>query len=118
MGDVSITRPPSFTKNKRTSPSCLRLSGVRSTSNVRHVPKPITGSFSPDEGITRVSIVGDSLFVSARDAAIGKSNPAALALINLVASRRVNFSFTGGAKLCRADYLNKRIKPASVKAKQ
>src|SRR5437867_10288 len=90
MGDVSITRPPSLTRSDRTPSSCLRVSDVRSTSNVRHVPKPITGSFSSDEGIARISIVDKSLLVCAGDAPTGKSNPAAPALINLVASRRVS----------------------------
>src|SRR4030095_15620469 len=85
IGDVSITRPPSFTKSERTSPSCLRLSDVRSTSNACQVPRPVTGSFSPLEGIARVNIAGDS----ARLLPIGKRNPAPVAPINLVASRRV-----------------------------
>src|SRR5262249_19355944 len=89
IGDVSITRPPSFTKSDRTSPSCLRLSAVGSTSNACQVPKPITGSFSPDEGIARVSIVDDSVFACTRDAGSVKHTPAALAPIRRVASRRV-----------------------------
>src|SRR5262249_4354717 len=89
IGDVSITRPPSFTKSDRTSPSCLRLSAVRSTSNACQVPRPITGSFSPDEGIARVSTVDDSVFASTRDARTGNNNPAAPAPIRQVASRRV-----------------------------
>jgi hypothetical protein len=65
------------------------LSDVRSTSNACQVPKPITGSFSPDEGIARVSIADDSAFACARDARTGKHNPAALTPIKRVASRRV-----------------------------
>src|SRR4029453_837333 len=82
---------PSFTKRERTSPSCLRLSDVRSTSNACQVPKPITGSFSPDEGVARVSIADDSAFACARDAPTGKHNPAALTPIKRAASRRVIF---------------------------
>src|SRR5437899_5148256 len=96
IGDVSTTRPPSFTNRASSSSNCFRLSGVRSTSNVRHVPKPITGSFSPEEGIARISIVDDSFAVHTRDAP--KSNPAAPAPIKRVASRRVSFSFTSGAR--------------------
>src|SRR5439155_24668589 len=70
-------------------PSRLRLSDVRSTSNVRHVPRPMTGSFSPDEGIGRTIIVDDSVADCACDARIGTSNPAAPTPINRVASRRV-----------------------------
>src|SRR6266852_1514037 len=65
MGDESITRAPSFTNSKRTSSSCFSLSGLRSTSNTFQVPRPITGSFSPDDGIARVSIPNNSLFVCA-----------------------------------------------------
>src|SRR5438094_4903037 len=96
IGDESITRPPSFTNRASTSSNCFRLSGARSTSNVRHVPKPITSSFSPEEGIARICIVDDSLAVHTRDAP--KSNPAAPAPIKRVASRRVSFSFTGRAR--------------------
>jgi hypothetical protein len=49
----------------------------------------MTGSFSPEAGIARLSIVEDSLFVCARAAPIGKMKPAVLAPINLAASRRV-----------------------------
>src|SRR6266700_7883288 len=89
MGDESITRPPSFTKSERTSSSCRRISDVRSTSNVCHVPRPITGSFSPDEGIARVNIVDDSVAAHIRDAPDGRTKPAAPAVINRAASRRV-----------------------------
>jgi hypothetical protein len=37
----------------------------------------MTGKLSPEEGITRVSIVDDSLAALARDALIGQSNPVA-----------------------------------------
>ncbi len=87
IGDESITRPPSFTKSDKTSSSSFRLSGARSTSNVRHVPNPITGSFSPDEGIARINILDDSF--AARAAPLGRNNPAALAAIKRAASRRV-----------------------------
>ena len=49
----------------------------------------MTGSFSPVEGIARVSIVDDSAFACARNARTGKHNPAALTPIKRVASRRV-----------------------------
>jgi len=62
------------------------LSDVRSTIERLPVPKPITGSFSPDEGIARVSIADDSAFACARDARTGKHNPAALTPIKRVAS--------------------------------
>ncbi len=62
------------------------MSDVRSTSNARQVPKPITGSVSPDEGMVRVSIVDDSV---AACVVIGKTTAAAVPPINLAASRRV-----------------------------
>src|SRR5436190_11656804 len=89
MGDVSITRPSSFTNSDRTSSSCRRLSAVRSTSKLRQVPNPITGSFSPDEGIARTNILDDSFAARASDAPIGRSKLAVLAPINRAASRRV-----------------------------
>src|SRR6266536_128560 len=58
MGDESITRPPSLTKSERTSSSCRRVSDVRSTSKVCHVPRPITGK--PSMSILR-RIPGGSL---------------------------------------------------------
>ncbi|HLW35796.1 MAG TPA: hypothetical protein VKS98_09070 [Chthoniobacterales bacterium] len=58
---------------------------MRSTSKTFQVPSPITGSFSPVDGIARVSIVEES----ARVDPAGKRRPAVAAPINLVASRRV-----------------------------
>src|ERR1044071_6995393 len=95
IGDVSITRPPSFTKSERTSPSCLRLSPVRSTSNACQVPRPITGSFSPVEGIARVSIASDSAVACPRNASTGKSKPPAVAPISRAASRLVIICILG-----------------------
>src|SRR5207247_798899 len=65
------------------------VAGVRSTSNTLHVPRPITGNFSPDDGIERVSIADDSALASIRDAVIGKRAPAMPAPIMRAASRRV-----------------------------
>ncbi len=62
------------------------MSDVRSTSNARHVPKPITGNFSPEDGTVRISIVDDSL---APRVVIGKHTLAADAPITFAASRRV-----------------------------
>ena len=53
------------------------------------MPNPITGSFSPDEGIARINILDDSFAARASDAAIGSSKLAVLAPINRAASRRV-----------------------------
>jgi hypothetical protein len=49
----------------------------------------MTGSFSPEAGIVRLSIAEDSLFVCVCAAPIGKMRLAVLAPINLAASRRV-----------------------------
>src|SRR5687768_10643910 len=46
IGDESMSRPPSFTNSARTSADPV--------SNVCHVPSPMTGSFSPEEGMGRV----------------------------------------------------------------
>ena len=102
IGDVSITRPPSFTNKASTSSNCRRLSDARSTSNVRHVPNPIADSFSSDEGIARINIADDSFAACARAAPLGRSKPPAPAVINRAASRRVRFSLIGRL-------LNKRI---------
>jgi hypothetical protein len=50
---------------------------------------PITGNFSPEEGMVRVSIADDSPFAWARDPRTPKDNPTALALIKRLAWRRV-----------------------------
>jgi hypothetical protein len=49
----------------------------------------MTGTFSPDEGIARVSIADDSAFACPCDPPTGKHNPAALTPSKRVASRRV-----------------------------
>jgi len=49
----------------------------------------MTVSFSPEDGITRVSIDNDSVALNKCDAPIGKSKALLLAPINLVALRRV-----------------------------
>src|SRR5438552_6526355 len=87
IGDESITRPPSFTKARRTSASGPDCAG--STSNVCHVPSPITGNFSLDEGIGRASIPTDSFADAAHAAPAGRSNTTPAEPINLAASRRV-----------------------------
>ena len=87
MGEESMTRPPSFTKALRTSASGADC--ARSTSKVCHVPNPMTGSFSPDEGIERISIVADSFLLCAPTAPIGQRQLAAIPPIKRAASRRV-----------------------------
>src|SRR5262249_44302293 len=72
--------------------SCLRMSGLSSTSNALQVPRPITGVFWPEEGIVRVSIADDSPFASR---VIGKTNAAAVPPITFAASRRVTISTVG-----------------------
>ena len=89
IGEVSIARPPSLTKSERRASSCRRLSGIRSTSNTRQVPKPIAGSFSSDDGIARINILDDSAFVCPRDALTGQNAPAMPTPIRRAASRRV-----------------------------
>ena len=84
IGDESMTRPPSSTKRERTSSNWLRISAVRSTSKARHVPRPITGSFSPEQGMMRVSIVNES-----PSTLTGKTRAAAVPPITFAASRRV-----------------------------
>src|SRR5262252_4980420 len=86
IGDESIVRPPSFTNSDKTSSSCLRISALRSTSNALHVPRPITGSFSPEEGMMRVRIADVSPFAWRMS---GKSIMAAVPPITFPASRRV-----------------------------
>ena len=84
IGEESTTRPPCLTRSESTSPSCGLFAGVRSTSNTLHVPSPITGNFSPDDGIVRVIMIDDWL---AARAPIGKSNPAVVPPISFTASR-------------------------------
>src|SRR5437763_4922950 len=95
IGDESITRPPSFTNIDRTSSSCRQTSEVRSTSNALHVPSPITGSFSPEEGMVRVNIADDSAFACPRDASVGNIRPAVAVPIIFAASRRVTIPTVG-----------------------
>src|SRR5262249_18530387 len=90
IGEESITLLPCFTKSDSTSPSCVLFSGVRLTSNTLHVPSPMTGSFSPEEGVERVSIL-DSLFICPGEVLTGRSNLAVVPPINFAASRRVIF---------------------------
>src|SRR5436190_3145776 len=89
IGEESITRPPRLTNRDITSSSCLLFSGVRLTSNTFQVPSPMTGSFSPEEGIARASILDDWVAACARNVGICNSTPAAPAPISLDASRRV-----------------------------
>ena len=89
MGDESITRAPSFTNAERVSSSCLIATDAGSMSNVCQVPSPITGSFSPNDGIARISIADDLLFVCARTALNGNKSPAVVPPIKRAASRRV-----------------------------
>ena len=70
MGEESITRPVHFTKSRIKGSSIEARAGL--TSKTRHVPKPITGSFSPEPGIARVITPDDSL---APRLLIGKSIP-------------------------------------------
>src|SRR5262245_13023226 len=95
IGDESMTRPPSFTNIDKTSSSCLRTSALRATSNALHVPRPITGSFSPEEGMLRVSIVDDSPFACPRAASVCNIRPAVVVPIIFAASRRVTTSTVG-----------------------
>src|SRR5437867_11946694 len=97
MGEESISRPPRSLNRRSTSASCAacRWSAVRkSTSNVFQVPSPITGNCSLEDGIARVSIIGDSPPACACAVAIGKSNPAVVPPITRVASRRVIFGLS------------------------
>src|SRR5262249_43820855 len=57
MGEESTSLPPSWTKQDRTSSRGRRFASVGWTSKVCQVPRPMTGSFSPEDGIGRVSIV-------------------------------------------------------------
>ena len=54
IGDESITRPPAARKSRITGSSVERDAGESPTSNVIHVPSPITGTRSPVDGIGRV----------------------------------------------------------------
>src|SRR5687768_8867539 len=53
MGEESTTRPPSLAKSASTSSSGCRSAAPGPTSNTCHVPRPTTGSFSPDDGMAR-----------------------------------------------------------------
>src|SRR5437764_9370085 len=90
IGEESITLPLSLTKSESPSPSSFSLSGFRSTSKTFQVPSPMTVSFSPEDGITRVSIDNDSVGPNKRDPPIGKTKAPLLAPTNLLALRRVN----------------------------
>jgi len=85
IGDESTTRPPSFTNVRRTSAKGADCAG--STSNVCHVPSPITGSFSPEEGIGRMIGLSEGCcaFAIVRE----KHNAAAVPPSKRAASRRV-----------------------------
>src|SRR5262249_42259827 len=95
IGEESIIRPPSFTNCDRTSSNCLRISALRSTSNAFHVPRPITGRLSPEQGMLRVSIADDLPFACPRDASVGNIRPAVATLIIFAASRRVTIRTVG-----------------------
>jgi hypothetical protein len=79
MGEESTTRPPSLTKCSSTGASADDSAG--STSKVCQVPNPITGSFSPDEGMGRINILNASPPDCER-AFAEKKHPIALALIS------------------------------------
>ena len=53
MGEESMIRPPAAKKARITWVHSPRSSRSSPTLNVIHVPNPITGSCSPDEGIGR-----------------------------------------------------------------
>src|SRR5439155_19363410 len=79
----------SMSKSEHTYSGCRRLSAVSSKQNVRRVHSRNTSSYSPYEGIARVNIFDDSVAARRRDAPIGRTKPAAPAVTNRVASRRV-----------------------------
>src|SRR5205823_12874775 len=74
------------------SSNCLRMSALRSTSKALHVPRPITGSFSPEEGMVRVSIADDSVFVSALTGKNQSGRCAADYFYNFASSHSVHLS--------------------------
>src|SRR5437762_1727068 len=88
IGEESISFPPCFTKSDSTSPSGFSWDEPGPTSNVVALPSPITGSFSPDDGIER-KILEDSLAAQMGDVPIRSKTPAAVPPINRVTSRRV-----------------------------
>ena len=57
MGDESTSVPPSLTKLRNTSSSGARSAAAEPALKTRAVPSPIAGSFSPEEGMARCSIV-------------------------------------------------------------
>ena len=56
IGEESTSRPPNPANAASTSSSGARSASAAPTSNVCHVPSPITGTASPDDGIARVRI--------------------------------------------------------------
>ena len=54
IGEESIRRPPSWKKARMTSAHESRPAASSPTLNVIQLPSPMSGSFSPVEGIGRV----------------------------------------------------------------
>src|SRR6185436_2460523 len=69
IGEESIIRPPAATKLRITSAHALRATGSLPTLNVIQLPRPTTGTGSPDEGIGRVRTARGSPAIAGRNAA-------------------------------------------------
>ena len=83
MGEESTTRPPRAAKACSTCSSGRRSAAESPTSKVCHVPTPITGRASPEDGMGRVlKGARPSERTSARSA------PSAAAPARTIASRR------------------------------
>jgi hypothetical protein len=70
-----------------TSVMSLTFGEFERTSNVTALPSPITGSFSPVDGMARLN--GDPSAAKMRDDPIGRHTLAVVAPINFTARRRV-----------------------------
>ena len=85
---MSMTAPPPSKNNFSTSPSILCSSVPGWTSKLPEVPMPMTGIFSPVEGMARISIVAPSALQALFRLTV--KAPSAAALASIV--RRVNMA--------------------------
>src|SRR6266498_2108635 len=84
IGEESIRRPPSRKKAPMTAAHSSRSSGSSPTLNVTQLPRPITGTFSPLDGIGLVTGVARASAESGRS-----MTAAALAATTWIAARRL-----------------------------
>src|SRR5205814_10502798 len=85
IGEESITFPPPLTKRVMTSVMSFIFGELEGTSNVTALPSPITGSFSPVDGMARLK--GDPSAAKMRDDPTGRHTLAVVAPINFKIGR-------------------------------